>query len=160
MWEILVKKMFKFVNSFKLFPRKYIHNCIHINPFRLVYIILDCHLLRGNSPLHFHLASWHIWSDFSEITRNLVNFILWWLQTFGILLVWDHRWPRISLLYPFLLEPSWVPAVAKLPWGLCPLISPHQHFWPLQQNNAWAMGHQRGDFTGMWKGLAESERRA
>lgn len=39
--------------------------------------------------------------------------------------------------------------MAKLPRGLCTLISPHQHFWCLQQNDAWATGHQRADFTGM-----------
>lgn len=47
----------KLIKSFKLFPRKCMHSFIETNIFRLVYIILDCHLSRGNSPLHFYLAS-------------------------------------------------------------------------------------------------------
>jgi len=32
------RMVFKFVNSFKLFPGKYIHNRIHVNHFRLVIL--------------------------------------------------------------------------------------------------------------------------
>lgn len=46
----------------------------------------------------------HIWSYFSEIMRDLFNFILQCLQTFRILMIWDCHWPHINFLLIFSLN--------------------------------------------------------